>query len=86
MARIRRPGRFRRGRVSRRRSVVGRRLLALRGALRAGVREPLELPAPKNGANVHAADLDGDGSDEVIVRYDMQDGEDFRRQLRVESP
>lgn len=48
--------------------------------------EPLDLPAPKNGANVHAADLDGDGIDEVIVRYDLQDGEAFRRQLRVISP
>ncbi len=48
--------------------------------------ERLELPAPKNGATVYAADLDGDGTDEVIVRYDMQDGEDFRRQLRVVSP
>lgn len=45
--------------------------------------EPLDLPAPKNGANVHAADLDGDGTDEVIVRYDLQDGEDLRRQLGI---
>lgn len=43
----------------------------------------LDLRAPKDGSNVFTADLDGDGVDEVIARYDMQDGEDLRRTLRI---
>ena len=43
----------------------------------------MELRAPKNGSNVFAADLDGDGNDEIIVRYDMQDGDELRRTLRI---
>ena len=46
----------------------------------------LDLLAPKNGANVVAADLDGDGTDEVLARYDAQDGAALRRRLRVAAP
>ncbi|MEL6200705.1 MAG: VCBS repeat-containing protein, partial [Pseudomonadota bacterium] len=46
----------------------------------------MELRAPKNGSNVFAADLDGDGNDEIIVRYDMQDGDELRRTLRIADP
>ncbi|MEL7485270.1 MAG: VCBS repeat-containing protein [Planctomycetota bacterium] len=46
----------------------------------------IDLVAPKNGSNVFTADLDGDGTDEVIARYDMQDGEALRRTLQVATP
>lgn len=43
----------------------------------------LDIEAPKDGSNVIAADFDGDGLDEILVRYGLQDGAERKRQVRL---
>lgn len=52
----------------------------------AGRDENLDITAPKDGNGVIAADLDGDGQDEILVRYGLQDGVDIKRQVRLLDP
>ncbi|MEM6513512.1 MAG: VCBS repeat-containing protein [Pseudomonadota bacterium] len=46
----------------------------------------LDITAPKDGSGVIAADLDGDGQDEILVRYGLQDGVDIKRRVRLLDP
>ncbi|MEM9335359.1 MAG: VCBS repeat-containing protein [Pseudomonadota bacterium] len=48
--------------------------------------ETFDILAPKDGFNVIAADFDGDGRDEILVRYGLQDGNDIKRRVRLLDP
>ncbi|MEN7344364.1 MAG: VCBS repeat-containing protein, partial [Pseudomonadota bacterium] len=48
-----------------------------------GKGKALEILAPKDGSYVTAADFDGDGRDEILVRYGLQDGQALKRLVRL---
>ena len=46
----------------------------------------LDIAAPKDGSYVVAADFDGDGRDELLVRYGLQDGAAIKRRVGMLDP
>jgi len=48
--------------------------------------ENLDIVAPKDGSNVIAADFDGDGRDEILLRYGLQDGVEIKRRVKLLDP